>query len=66
MFTSGLKFQTRFEKADGKIGAAIIVGSTVIPFICGWLITYLFNLKQFLGPANNVVASQIVVLFPLP
>jgi Kef-type K+ transport system membrane component KefB len=61
MFTSGLKFQTRFEKADGKIGAAIIVGSTAIPFAVGWLVTYLFNLKQFLGPANNIVALQIVV-----
>ena len=49
-----------------RLGPLLSVGSTVIPFICGWLITYLFNLKQFLGPANNVVASQIVVLFPLP
>lgn len=61
MFTSGLKFQHRFAKADVKIGVAIIVGSTVIPFIVGWLSTYLFNPAQFLGTDKNVLALKIVV-----
>ncbi|MCL6445478.1 MAG: cation:proton antiporter [Alicyclobacillus sp.] len=61
LYTAGLKFQSRFEKSDIKTGIAIIIGSTVIPFIVGWLSTYLVNPAQFLGPENNVVALKIVV-----
>jgi Kef-type K+ transport system membrane component KefB len=61
LYTAGLKFQSRFLKADVKTGIAIIVGSTVIPFIVGWLSTYLFDPAQFLGTANNIVALKIVV-----
>lgn len=61
MFTSGLKFQHRFEKTDTKIGIAIIIGSTVLPFLIGWYATYLFSPAQFLGTANSVVALKIVM-----
>lgn len=61
MFNSGLKFQYRFEKSDAKIGLSIIAASTIIPFIIGWLSTYLFNPAQFLGPDQNLVALKIVV-----
>lgn len=61
MFNSGLKFNARFNKSDGKIGISIIIGSTLIPFIIGWFSTYLFNPAQFLGPDQNVAALKIVV-----
>ncbi|WP_067622730.1 cation:proton antiporter [Alicyclobacillus acidiphilus] len=61
LYTAGLKFQSRFAKADIKTGIAIIIGSTVIPFIVGWLSTYLFNADQFLGPDHSVLALKIVV-----
>lgn len=61
MFNSGLKFQHRFEKKDMKIGISIIVASTVIPFIVGWLSTLVFNPAQFLGPDNSILALKIVV-----
>ncbi|MDQ0190112.1 cation:proton antiporter [Alicyclobacillus cycloheptanicus] len=61
MFNSGLKFQYRFEKSDAKIGISIIVASTVIPFVIGWLSTYLFNPAQFLGPDHSVIALKIIV-----
>jgi Kef-type K+ transport system membrane component KefB len=61
MFSSGLKFQHRFKGTDAKIGIWIVVASTVIPFIVGWLSTYLFNPAQFLGHDNNIVALKIVV-----
>ncbi|MBX6353961.1 MAG: cation:proton antiporter [Thermoflavifilum sp.] len=61
MFTAGLKFQTRFEKADVKLGVAIILGSTVIPFVVGWLVTYLFDPLRFLGPDHNLTALRIVI-----
>ncbi|WP_067929101.1 cation:proton antiporter [Alicyclobacillus shizuokensis] len=61
LYTAGLKFQSRFAKADLKLGIAIIIGSTIIPFAVGWLSTYLFNPAQFLGAAHNIVALKIVV-----
>jgi Kef-type K+ transport system membrane component KefB len=61
MFNSGLKFHARFNKSDVKIGVGVIIGSTVIPFIVGWLSTYLFDPSQFLGPDKNVAALKIVV-----
>ena len=61
LYTAGLKFQSRFAKADIKTGIAIILGSTIIPFIVGWLSTYLFNPGQFLGPNHSVVALKIIV-----
>lgn len=61
LYTAGLKFQSRFAKADIKTGLAIIIGSTVIPFIVGWLSTYLFQPTNFLGPDQNVMALKIVV-----
>ncbi len=61
LYTAGLKFQSRFAKTDIKTGIAIIIGSTVIPFIVGWLSTYLFNPAQFLGPDHSVVALKIIV-----
>lgn len=61
MFNSGLKFQYRFQKSDAKIGISIIVASTVIPFLIGWLSTYVFNPAQFLGPDSSVTALKIVV-----
>ena len=61
MFNSGLKFKHRFEKQDVKIGISIIVASTVIPFIVGWLATYMFNPSQFLGTDHNLIALKIVI-----
>ncbi|WAH35110.1 cation:proton antiporter [Alicyclobacillus dauci] len=61
LYNAGLKFQSRFEKSDVKTGVAIIIGSTAIPFVIGWLSTYLFDPAQFLGPAHSVVALKIVV-----
>ncbi len=61
MFMSGLKFQAKFQKSDAKIGLWIIVMSTVIPFLAGWLSTYLFDPTQFLGTDGNITALKIVV-----
>lgn len=61
LYTAGLKFQARFAKTDVKTGIAIIIGSTVIPFIIGWMSTYVFNPSQFLGPDHSVLALKIIV-----
>lgn len=61
MFCSGLKFHTTFEKNDGKITTAIVIGSTFIPFVIGWIATSMFNIVPYLGPAQNTFALKIVI-----
>lgn len=61
MFTSGLRFQTRFHKSDAKLTAALILGSTIPAFIVGWFVAGLFHIHQYLGPANNELAMQIII-----
>ncbi|WP_258110844.1 cation:proton antiporter [Alicyclobacillus sp. SP_1] len=61
LYMAGLKFQARFAKADIQTGVAIILGSTIIPFVVGWLSTYLFDPAKFLGPDQNLTALKIVV-----
>ncbi|MBB6445449.1 cation:proton antiporter [Bacillus benzoevorans] len=61
MFCSGLKFHTKFKMGDGKIVSVLVLASTILPFALGWLVTYLIDLKQFLGPANNDFALKIVI-----
>lgn len=61
MFCSGLKFHSRFTKEDGTITAAVVIGSTILPFTIGWIAADIFNLDQFLGPANNLFSLKVVV-----
>ena len=61
MFCSGLKFHTKFKNGDGKIVTVIVLASTILPFAFGWLVTYLIDFQQFLGPANNDFAIKIVI-----
>ncbi|MDV2583544.1 cation:proton antiporter domain-containing protein, partial [Alkalibacillus haloalkaliphilus] len=37
MFTSGLKFQTRFNKDDIKLTSGLVIGATIPAFIVGWI-----------------------------
>lgn len=61
MFCSGLKFHSKLKSSDGKIMLAIVVSSTVLPFIIGWFATSLFDVNQYFGPAGSLFAMKIVV-----
>ncbi|MED1471025.1 cation:proton antiporter [Bacillus salipaludis] len=61
MFVSGLKFHTEFEKDDLKITSAITIGSSVLPFIIGWLVTSFIDLNKFVGTANDLLALKLIV-----
>lgn len=61
MFTSGLKFQTQFNKEDFKITSFLVVGATIPAFIVGWFAADMFNIAPFLGEANNPLAMKIVI-----
>jgi Kef-type K+ transport system membrane component KefB len=61
MFVSGLKFLTEFKKGDLKIASAITIGSSVLPFIIGWIVTNVIDLTPFVGDANNMLALKLIV-----
>lgn len=61
MFTSGLKFQTKFNREDFKITSFLVIGATIPAFIVGWFAADLFNIAPFLGTANNPLALKIVI-----
>ncbi len=61
MFSSGLKFQTNFNKEDAKITSVLAIGATIPAFIVGWFAAGAFSIEQYLGPANNLTAMKIVI-----
>ncbi|WP_284037581.1 cation:proton antiporter [Neobacillus sp. 114] len=61
MFVSGLKFHTEFKQEDLKITTAITIGSSVLPFILGWIITNFLDMSRFVGEVGNLLAFKLVV-----
>ncbi|HEK9102332.1 cation:proton antiporter [Bacillus pfraonensis] len=61
MFSSGLKFQTKFNKEDFKITSALVVGATIPAFIVGWFAADLLNVTSYMGSANSPLAIKIVI-----
>lgn len=61
MFSSGLRFQTHFQKEDVKITTALVIGATVPAFVFGWFAAGMFHITRYLGPADNEPAMKIVI-----
>lgn len=61
MFISGFEVRTKFDRRDRRTVVALVVGSTVIPFLFGWYITSFFDLKKMIGPAGNLLALKLIV-----
>jgi Kef-type K+ transport system membrane component KefB len=61
MFISGFEIQKKINAEEGKVIIAVILGSTVIPFIAGWFAPSLYNFAIYIGPKNNMLALQLVI-----
>jgi len=61
MFVSGFEVQKSISRSDSKIILAILLGSTIIPFAAGWLAPSFYDFSKYLGPANNMLALQIII-----
>lgn len=61
MFISGFEVQKSLGKRDISIITALILGSTVVPFLAGWSAPYFYDFSPYLGEKNNLLALQIVV-----
>ena len=65
MFCSGFEIQRKFEKRDGKVITALVIGTTVVPLIFGWISTYFFDLENIIGPQNNILSLKLVITVAL-
>jgi len=61
MFCSGFEIDRKLDKRDIKTVTSLVIGTTVIPFICGWWVTSLFNLERLMGPANNILSLRLII-----
>jgi Kef-type K+ transport system membrane component KefB len=61
MFISGFEIEKSLDRDDRKIILVLIVGSTVLPFIAGWVAPSVYDFTPYLGIKNNIVALQLVI-----
>jgi Kef-type K+ transport system membrane component KefB len=61
MFISGFEVQKSFNREDKKILIAILLGSTIVPFLTGWFVPMFYDFSQFLGEQQNPVALRIII-----
>ena len=61
MFISGFEIQKSFDNEDRKLISITMVGSTVIPFLAGWLAPLVYDFSPFLGPKSSMAALTIII-----
>ena len=61
MFISGFEIQRHFNKGDKKLIIALILGSTIIPFLAEWLAPNFYDFSSVIGIKNNMLALKIVI-----
>ena len=61
MFTSGFEVQKSVASQDKKIILAILLGSTVLPFILGWTMTNIIDIVPYVGEKGNILALKIII-----
>src|SRR5438128_6914636 len=53
MFISGFEIQRSFSREDRKIASSLLVGATVVPFVIGMLVPYVYNFAPYSGLNGN-------------
>ena len=61
MFISGFEVQKSFDRQDRRIIIVTLLGSTIIPFLAGWLAPSFYDFSSYFGPKSNVLALKIIV-----
>src|SRR5947199_1840566 len=61
MFISGFEIQRSFSREDRRIATAFLLGATIVPFLIGVAIPYLYNLAAYSGPNGNPLSLAIIV-----
>src|SRR5262245_58316357 len=60
MFISGFDVDTSLSKENKRLISAILISSTVIPFLVGWSVPFLYDCSELIGVTNNKLAFQII------
>lgn len=61
MFVSGFEIQKSLNPEDNKIIFALTVGSTLLPFVAGWLAPSFYDFTPYIGVKNSREALQLVI-----
>ena len=61
MFISGFEVQNSFDRKDRKIVIVTLLGSTIVPFLAGWLAPSFYDFSPYLGSKFNLSAMKIIV-----
>jgi Kef-type K+ transport system membrane component KefB len=61
MFLSGLEIQKSYNKADTRLILAILLGSTIIPFVVGWFTPKVYDFSPYLGEKGNLISATIII-----
>ncbi|HXV64066.1 MAG TPA: cation:proton antiporter [Vicinamibacteria bacterium] len=61
MFISGFELEKSVDKKDRRMILAILLGSTVVPFLAGWMAPTFYDFSPYLGTKANMPALKIVI-----
>jgi Kef-type K+ transport system membrane component KefB len=61
MFVSGFEIQKSFNNEVKKLISVTMLGSTVIPFLAGWLAPFFYDFSPFLGSKSSMPALTIII-----
>lgn len=61
MFISGFEVQKSFDRKDRRIIITTLLGSTIIPFLAGWLAPSFHDFSPYMGSNSNLLSLKIIV-----
>ncbi len=61
MFISGFELQKSFDQKDRKLIVVTLLGSTIIPFLAGWLSPSFYDFTPYLGPTSSMLSLKIII-----
>ena len=61
MFVSGFEIEKSLNRDDKVMVSVLIIGSTLLPFIAGWIAPSVYDFTPYLGVKNNMTALQLVI-----
>jgi len=61
MFISGFEIQKSINNEDWKLISVVMVGSTAIPFLAGWLAPKVYDFSPYLGVQSSMPALTIII-----
>ena len=61
MFISGFELQKSFDQKDRRLIIVTLLGSTIIPFLAGWLSASFYDFSPYLGSNASMLSLRIMI-----